>query len=202
MDPKLRIGKSIQIPPKDILKGDYPELWSKADTLAHKLVNLQEKVIGLLPEAKRLLPSRVGALKKKEAQGFFLNYIRLRALYAFAEELWKAIKEQSRKLAETTRHQYHFDMEDAEEALGKTLNIAATIPFDELTTKPENELTDLYNFLLLFQGVPNDFQVFRELSFRDIVGSSNYLTNGTFLKSAIDDQYPTSSNIGKLLDDE
>lgn len=204
MDPKFRIGKSIHVSytRKDIMEDNYSNLWSKADTLANKLVNLQEKVIGLLPEANRLLPSRVEALKDEEAQANFLNYIRLRALYAFAEKLWKVIEEQSRKLAEAHDKDNRYERENAEAALEKTLNIAATIPFDELTTKPENGLTNLYNYLLLFQGVPNDFQVFRELSFRDIIGTADYSTNGTILKSTIDDEYPTSPNIGELLDDD
>lgn len=205
MDPKFRIGKSIHVSytRKDIMEDNYSNLWSKADTLANKLVNLQEKVIGLLPEANRLLPSRVEALKDEEAQANFLNYIRLRALYAFAEKLWKVIEEQSRKLAEAHDKDNRYERENAEAALEKTLNIAATIPFDDLTNNQKcgllelDEITERLGIRPVKVLCPGGMLC-------DIVGAIKLgnLMSEYWLKVTIDDEYPTTSDIGELLDDD
>lgn len=207
MDPKFRIGKSIHVSytRKDIMEDNYSNLWSKADTLANKLVNLQEKVIGLLLEANRLLPSRVEALKDEEAQANFLIYIRLRALYAFAEKLWKVIEEQSRKLAEATSHQYHLDIEDAEEALEETLNIAYAIPFEELIDRNEYGLLELFEIRSQFKpDIEDPVVLYKGGMFSDIVEEykSGKLMCDYWLRIAIADEYPTKSNIGNLLDDD
>lgn len=212
MDPKFRIGKSIHVSytRKDIMDNYYPDLWDKAEMVADKLANLQEKVTGLLPEAKKLLPNSAEALKEEKAQADFLSYIRLRALYAFAEELWKVIEEQSRNLAEAHDKDNHYDKEDAEAALEKTLNIAATIPFDDLINNQKYGLLELYEIKqrLAFECEVLAIRPIKVLDpygmLSDIVGAIRLgnLMSEYWLRLAIDDKCPTNPDIGKLLDDD
>lgn len=211
MSPKLHLGKDtcisrshLSYTRKQIMEEYHPELWNKAQVIAGNLLNLQEKVIKLLPEAKRLLPSQVEALKDEEAQAIFLNYIRLRALYAFAEKLWNVIEDQCRKLAEAQNKDNRYDLEDAKEALEKTLEKASMLSFEELLK--EKDLNYLYEQKTLL-GI-YDFPVFKfstySWSFRDIVDPLNNCGFGHegLLKDANADEYPTTPSCGPLLNDD
>ena len=79
---------------REMMQEYQSDLWNRAEAVASNLLDLQKKVVNMLSEAKRLLPGNHEELKGAEAQTNFVNYIRLRSLYAFAEKIWKVIEEQ------------------------------------------------------------------------------------------------------------
>ena len=207
MDPKLKINRDTRISRphlsytrKQIMEEYYPELWSNAQVIAGNLLNLQKKVIKLLPESKRLLPSNVEALKDEEAQANFLNYIRLRALYVFSNGLWHLVEDQCRSLAKAHNNDIRYDLEDSKEALKKTLDIASAIPFDDLTCNQEYGLLELYEIQQKLDTCPLEVLCPGGM-LGDIVGviESGNIFSEYWLSYAINDIYPTSPNILELL---
>ena len=188
---------------KEILQEYQSGLWNRAEAVASDFLDLQKKVVEMLPEAKRLLPKNHEELKEEEAQANFVNYIRLRSLYAFAERIWKVIEEQCRKLAEAENNDEYL-IEDAITALDKTLGVAETIPFEKLIDQKAFGLDEMNKLLLRFENDPYDFQVFQNWSFRDIMGTITNcgLMYEGLLSDALSDNIPSSPSIGQLLADD
>ena len=188
---------------KEILQEYQSGLWNRAETVAGDLLDLQNKVVEMLPEAKRLLPKNHEELKEEEAQANFVNYIRLRSLYAFAERIWKVIEELCRKLAEAENSAREL-IEDSKGALDKTLGVAETIPFEKLIDQKAFGLDEMNKLLLRFENDPYDFQVFQNWSFRDIMGTITNcgLMYEGLLSDALSDNIPSSPSIGQLLADD
>lgn len=188
---------------KEILQESYTSLWNRAEAVASDFLDLQKKVVEILPEAKRLLPKNHEELKEEEAQANFVNYIRLRSLYAFAERIWKVIEEQCRKLAEAENSAREL-IEDSKGALDKTLGVAETIPFEKLIDQKAFGLDEMNKLLLRFENDPYDFQVFQNWSFRDIMGTITNcgLMYEGLLSSALSGDFPSGPSIGQLLADD
>ena len=188
---------------KEILQESYTSLWNRAEAVASDFLDLQKKVVEMLPEAKRLLPKNHEELKEEEAQANFVNYIRLRSLYAFAERIWKVIEEQCRKLAEAENSAREL-IEDSKGALDKTLGVAETIPFEKLIDQKAFGLDEMNKLLLRFENDPYDFQVFQNWSFRDIMGTITNcgLMYEGLLSSALSGDFPSGPSIGQLLADD
>ncbi len=212
MDPKLKINRDTRISQphqsytrKQIMEEYHPELWKKAGAVASKLLNLQEKVIKLLPEAKRLLPSNVEALKDEEAQANFLSYIKLRALYVFSKKICGIIETRCRQLAEAENRNDRDDIEDAKIVLDKILRVVEMMPFDEFNNDPKFGLLKLDEFKKQLEPDNIDSEVLIPFGmFTDIVEEykSGKLMSEYWLRLAIDDKYPTNPNCGPLLDDD
>ena len=188
---------------KEILQEYQSGLWNRAEAVASDFLDLQKKVVEMLPEAKRLLPKNHEELKEEEAQANFVNYIRLRSLYAFAERIWKVIEEQCRKLAEAENNDEYL-IEDAITALDKTLGVAETIPFEKFIDQEASGLDELNKLLLRFENNSHDFQVFNNWSFLDIMGTITNcgLMYEGLLSDALSDNIPSSPSIGQLLADD
>ena len=154
-----------------------------------------------------LLPRNHEELKRAESQTNFVNYIRLRSLYAFAEKIWKVIEELCRKLAEAENSAREL-IEDSKGALDKTLGVAETIPFEKLVDQKTFGLDELNELLLSFKNNPHDFIVLRHSrgtwSFLDIMGTiANYgLMYEGLLSAALSDDLPSGPSIGQLLADD
>ena len=188
---------------KEILQEYQSGLWNRAETVAGDLLDLQNKVVEMLPEAKRLLPKKHEELKEEEAQANFANYLRLRSLYAFAEKIWKVIEELCRKLAEAENNDEYL-IEDAITALDKTLGVAETIPFEKFIDQEASGLDELNKLLLRFENNSHDFQVFNNWSLLDIMGTITNcgLMYEGLLSDALSDNIPSSPSIGQLLADD
>lgn len=188
---------------KEILQEYQSGLWNRAETVAGDLLDLQNKVVEMLPEAKRLLPKKHEELKEEEAQANFVNYLRLRSLYAFAEKIWKVIEELCRKLAEAENSAREL-IEESKGALDKTLGVAETIPFEKFIDQEASGLDELNKLLLRFENNSHDFQVFNNWSFLDIMGTITNcgLMHEGLLSDALSDNIPSSPSIGQLLADD
>ncbi len=182
-------------------------LWNRAEAVASAILDLQKEVVEMLPEAKRLLPRNYEELKGAKVQANFVNYIRLRSLYAFAEEIWKVIEEQCSKLVEAENDAREL-IDDCKGALDKTLGVSETIPFEKLVDQKTFELDELNELLLSFKDNPHDFIVLRHSrgtwSFLDIMGTiANYgLMYEGLLSAALSDDLPSGPSIGQLLADD
>ena len=139
----IKIGAGTRICPytrKDIMQVHHSDLWTRAECVASSLLDLQKELVGMLPDAKRLLPGNLEELKDEVAQGNFLNYIKLRSLYFLSKKMWNVVDKQCRQLAEANDND---DIEDAKNALEKTLSVVETIPSDKLINDPECGLLKL-----------------------------------------------------------
>ena len=181
----------------------YTTLWNKAEAIMDNLVRLQEKVVEMLPEAKKLLPTNLEELKGEETQANYVNYIRLRSLYAFAEKIWKVIEEQCRKLAEAENDVREL-IDDCKGALDKTLGVSETIPFEKLIDKKLFGLDELKDLFQQFEDNQHVAQVFQNWSFRDIMGTIGNcgLMHEGLLSAALSDNIPSGPSIGQLLADD
>jgi hypothetical protein len=193
---------------KEMMQEYQSGLWNRADEVASAILDLQKEVVEMLPEAKRLLPRNYEELKGAESQTNFVNYIRLRSLYAFAEEIWKVIEVQCSKLAEAENDNARELIDDCEGALDKTLGVSETIPFEKLVDQKTFGLDELNELLLSFKNNPHDFIVLRHSrgtwSFLDIMGTiANYgLMYEGLLSAALSDDLPSGPSIGQLLADD
>lgn len=191
---------------KEILQANYNDLYNRAELAVNYLVRLQDKIGKMLPTAKRQLPEESDEIKEG-TQEYFVKYIFMRSLYAFAEEIWKIIQAQCVELAEG--HKKHHDyIEDSKIALNKTLGILETEPFDKLLSKETFDLSELYELLQRFENNPHDFIVFRQgcisWSFLDIMGTikNDSIIPETLRTVCIRDVFPIKPSIGHLLDDD
>ena len=189
---------------KEIMQEYQSGLWNRAETVASNLLDFQKNVVVILPEAKKQLPINLEKLKGKEAQTNFVNYIRLRSLYAFAEKIWKVIEEQCSKLAEAENDNARELINDYKGALDKTLGVSETIPFEKLIDKKTFGLDELKELLLRFEDNPHDIQVFYSCSFCDIMDTITNcgLMYEGLLSAALSDNLPSAPSIGQLLADD
>lgn len=139
-----------------------------------------------------------------EAQVWLLEYIYLRSLYAFANEMWTMIDKRCRDLADAKNKGDHRDIDDKEQELNMILKAVSKIPFDELIS---NQITDFYRLSSIVDHIYKNriiFPVYAIWEFHDIVGLLNYhgILYHDFWKYTVSDVFPTSSSIGELLDDD
>jgi len=207
MTPKLIISPEEPYTRREIMEEEQSELWKRATECVKKLSEVQKRVVELLPECRKLLPTQYADLQDETAQRVLLNHIHLRSLYAFSNYIYKMIEEQYKELADCSVHGGR-ELREAEEVLQKTLDIVSEIPFDNL-------INDTVTGLLRINKIKErlremlDFMVYSmehsHWSFRDIIGTivNHGLTYDESLwRYAIGSQDPTDSNIKELLDDD
>lgn len=201
----IKIGAGTRIGPytrKDIMQAHHSDLWARAECVASSLLDLQKELVGMLPDAKRLLPGNLEELKDEVAQGNFLNYIKLRSLYFLSKKMWNVVDKQCRQLAEANDND---DIEDAKNALEKTLSVVETIPSDRLINDPECGLLKLDEIKKQFKPDNIDTEVLIPYGmFSDIVGEYQFgkLMCEKWLELAIRNEDPSAPSIGQLLDDD
>ena len=183
---------------KEIMENDYPELLEKANLIVKELIKAQNMVVAMLPACKKQLPQTFEELKEQQAQRVLSDYIRLRLLYEFAEELWKRIDNQCRELARKNKYEDCYG-EDIETKLRHTLDTVESFPFEE---SANDSVKGLQMFKERFiQGMY--VAAFGCLEFHDIIEiiDNHGLQDKKLWNDALNDSYPTCSNIGELLPD-
>ena len=200
MTPKLIISPEEPYTRREIMEEEQSELWKRATECVKKLSEVQKRVVELLPECRKLLPTQYADLQDETAQRVLLNHIHLRSLYAFSNSICKMIEEQCKELADCSTNG-GYGQSKAEEVLQTTLNTVVEIPFDNLIN---DTVTGLLRINEMKERLRERFVVYSPWSFNDIIGTitNQGLTYKQLWSSAIESQDPTGSNIKGLLDDD
>lgn len=197
---------------KGLLEEYHGELLERAENTRGTLVQLQEKLIGILPDSKKLLPANLEQLTAVDAQINLQAYITQYALFTFADKAFQQIEGLCRELAEAC-NKNDKDIEDVKaEHIKVLLEAIDNIPYDELINDKVTGLLRLKSItdLLRQNNVTNfkDWSVLRVdkgcWTFLEIMGTikdSGWLDND-LLQSAINSPTPDSTTIGELLDDD
>ena len=183
---------------------DQEDLWLQATESEKKLTEVQKRVVELLPEYRKQLPSSFKGLEDSNAQSALKNHIRLRSLYALTEKIWEKIEEECKALAECPGHN-DSEERDAQEVLQTTLTAVEEFPFDSIIDDNATGLHRINDELKAKFKERLDFGVYNSTCmFSDIIGSINSfgLQVEWIWKSALDSQDPNSSNLKDLLDDD
>ena len=202
---KLVINRNTKIPPhtlKEIMEVDQQDLWLQATESVKKLTEVQKRVVELLPEYRKQLPSSFKGLDDSNAQSALKNHIRLRSLYTLTEMIWEKIEEECKALANCSGHDVE-EERDSQEVLQATLKAVEEFPFDSII---DDNVTGLlrFNDELKIKFKERLLGVYKNWSFRDIIGTiNNYgIKYEQLWKTVVDSQDPESSNLKDLLDDD
>ncbi|WP_091843240.1 hypothetical protein [Prevotella sp. ne3005] len=202
---KLVIDKNFKLAPhtlKEIMEVEQRNLWLQATESVKKLTEVQKRVVELLPEYRKQLPSNFEGLDDSNAQSALKNHIRLRSLYALTEMIWEKIEEECKVLANCSGHN-DSEERDAQEVLQTTLTAVEEFPFDSII---DDNVTGLlrFNDELKIKIKERLLGVYKNWSFDDIIGTINRygIKYEQLWKSAIDSQDPQSVNLKDLLDDD
>lgn len=181
---------------------DQQDLWLQATESVKKLTEVQKRVVELLPEYRKQLPSSFKGLDDSNAQSALKNHIRLRSLYTLTEMIWEKIEEECKALANCSGHDVE-EERDAQEVLQATLTAVEEFPFDSII---DDNVTGLLRFNDELKAKFNErlLGVYKNWSFDDIIGTINRygIKYEQLWKSAIDSQDPKSVNLKDLLDDD
>ena len=207
MYPKLKL-KDVVFTLADIINCDYPEQWSRAQALARRLAELQEKVLPALSCLHQQLPADVKQLQDSDAQIALQTYILARSLYAFADKVFRVLlDEQCTVLAKALNASDRYAEEDALAVLERTLDVLDHAPLEAIASDPVLGLQRLSDVTHQFEH-RLDFIVFHmergSWSFHEIMGtiSTSGLYHEDLLQDAINCTLPTCISVGKLLDDD
>lgn len=201
----LKIDKNIKLAYtlRQKMELDQEDLWLQATESVKKLTEVQKRVVELLPEYRKQLPSSFKGLEDSNAQSALKNYIRLRSLYALTEKIWEKIEEECKALAECSGQDVS-EERDAQELLQATLTAVEEFPFDSIIDDNVTGLHRINDELKAKFKERLDFGVYMNWSFRDIIGTiNNYgIKYEQLWKTVVDSQDPESSNLKDLLDDD
>ena len=179
---------------REILQKEYPDFWAGANELVRILKELQNLIVELLPQYKKVLPITFENLEDKNYQIICLNYIKCRILYAFAEAVWKRTEQHCIDIAKKSNDYHSFE-------------VFAEYPLIDIVGNEEAGYNTMNEMIEKYE--PNIY--FKVLS----IGSWEYndikgVIQGYGLKSkqfeqllndAMTDQNPTKASFGELLDD-
>ena len=199
----LRIRKvTLPYTLAEIIDCDYPEQWSKAQTLSNRLAALQEMIIPIFSILHQQLPAEVKQLQALDAQMALQNYILARSLYSFAEKVFMLLDQQCAELAKALNDYDRYAEEDALAKVERTLEILANAPLEDIAS-------DSLTGLLRLSSVIDRFKYTLGVSvgkweFHDIMGIiAHYgLCREDLLQVANNCALPTCVSVGKLLDDD
>ena len=201
----LKIDRNIKLAPhtlREIMEVEQRDLWLQATESVKKLTEVQKRVVELLPEYRKQLPSNFEGLDDSNAQSALKNHIRLRSLYALTEMIWEKIEEECKVLANCSGHN-DSEERDAQEVLQATLTAVEEFPFDSII---DDNVTGLlrFNDELKIKFKERLLGVYKNWSFDDIIGTINNhgMKYEQLWKAAIDSHDPESSNLKDLLDDD
>lgn len=181
---------------------EFQQLWEGAQKDVEHLTQVQTKVIEMLPKYKSLLPDEFAKLQGKEAQMNLLDYIRLKSIYAFADEAFKVLDKLCRDLVDSENKH---DQEGIEE-LNQKIVVLCNTSLDDFIT---DDITGFQRLCAKWQelrkkSIITDWTVFKHWSFGDIVGTINSqgLSHEGLWQEAINDSLPEGVSIGTLLDSD
>ena len=185
---------------RGLFEEQFPELLNKSFETVLRLKDIQQKIVEMLPQLKRQLPSNE-ELQSTEGKLNLLTYILVRSLYGFANKIWITIDKQCDDLAvKISKNELngHSDTVDLE----KLVKDVEYFPLEEFLNNHVSGLLRFSNIFYCSQCI-RDFDAIMGWTFRDIMGYiSAYGITQQLLDIAIGDSIPTASSIGKLLDDE
>ena len=214
MTPKLNISPQKLYGPhtrREIMEEEQSELWKRATKCVKKLSEVQKRVVELLPECRKQLPTQYADLQDEKAQRVLLNHIHLRSLYAFSNSIYRLLDNQCKDLANciAQRDERQAAAEEEEyEALETTLDTLSKISFDSLIKDTSitgleniNKITEDLNGGEVFYVYSNGNWEFHDTlnTVRDIVNKG--IVSEQLWSDAIKSQDPASSDIKELLDD-
>lgn len=190
--------------PREIMETEQEDLWSQATECVKKLSEIQTRIVELLPEYRKQLPSSFKEMEDSHAQYALANHIRLRSLYSLSETLCHLIEKRCEDLA---KHSDHYDSEEreTEEALQATIDASTEFPFDSIIDDKDSGLLRINDFRKNVFEERLDFGVYYpNCRFSDIIGViiGRGLLDEWLWKSVDESQDPESSNIKELLDDD
>ena len=187
---------------REILQKEYPDFWAGANELVRILKELQNLIVELLPQYKKVLPITFENLEDNNYQIICLNYIKYRILYAFAEAVWKGTEQHCTDIAKKPN-----DNDSAKAALIHSFEVFADYLLKDIVANDEAGYNTMNEMIEKYE--PNIY--FKVLSigsweYNDIKGviQGYGLKSKQFeqlLKDAMTDQNPTKASIGELLDD-
>ena len=184
----------------ELFDEQFPELLNKSFETVLRLKDIQQKIVEMLPQLKRQLPSNE-ELQSTEGKLNLLTYILVRSLYGFANNIWITIDKQCDDLAvKISKNELngHSDTVDLE----KLVKDVEYFPLEEFLNDHVSGLLRFSNIFYCSQCI-RDFDAIMGWTFRDIMGNiSAYGITQQLLDIAIGDSIPTASSIGKLLDDD
>lgn len=184
----------------ELFEEQFPELLNKSFKIVLRLKDIQQKIVEMLPQLKRQLPSNE-ELQSTEGKSNLLTYILVRSLYGFANKIWITIDKQCDDLAvKISKNELngHSDTVDLE----KLVKDVEYFPLEEFLNDHVSGLLRFSNIFYCSQCI-RDFDAIMGWTFRDIMGNiSAYGITQQLLDIAIGDSIPTASSISKLLDDD
>ena len=184
----------------ELFEEQFPELLNKSFETVLRLKDIQQKIVEMLPQLKRQLPSNE-ELQSTEGKLNLLTYILVRSLYGFANNIWITIDKQCDDLAvKISKNELngHSDTVDLE----KLVKDVEYFPLEEFLNDHVSGLLRFSNIFYCSQCI-RDFDAIMGWTFRDIMGNINaYGITQQLLDIAIGDSIPTASSISKLLDDD
>ena len=184
----------------ELFEEQFPELLNKSFETVLRLKDIQQKIVEMLPQLKRQLPSNE-ELQSTEGKLNLLTYILVRSLYGFANNIWITIDKQCDDLAVKISKKElngHSDTVDLE----KLVKDVEYFPLEEFLNDHVSGLLRFSNIFYCSQCI-RDFDAIMGWTFRDIMGNiSAYGITQQLLDIAIGDSIPTASSISKLLDDD
>ena len=188
---------------RELFEEKFPELLNKSFETVLRLKDIQQKIVEMLPQLKRQLPSNE-ELQSTEGKLNLLTYILVRSLYGFADKIWITIDKQCDDLAvKISKNELdgHSDTVDLE----KLVKDVEYFPLEEFLNDHVSGLlrfSNIFNIFYCSQCI-RDFEAIMGWTFRDIMGNiSAHGITQQLLDAAINDSIPTTSSIGKLLDDD
>jgi hypothetical protein len=209
MTPKLIISPEEPYTRREIMEEEQSELWKRATECVKKLSEVQKRVVELLPECRKQLPTQYADLQDKKALSVLLNHIHLRSLYAFSNSIYRLLDNQCKDLANCIAQRGERQAEEEYEALETTLDTLSKISFDSLIK--DTSITGLENINKIKKEDLHGGEVFYVYSngnweFHDTLNTVRDIVNKGIVSEqlwsdAIKSQDPASSDIKELLDD-
>ena len=196
-----RVAGQYKHSPREIMEEYHHDLWYRANSITKELVEIQNKLVEMLPTCKENLPNSFEELTGQEEQRNLSDFIRLRLLFEFVGELWKSIDNQCYDLARKHKDDDGYGEKDAEAALCQLLDAISSFPFEViLKDNVAGILRFNENYLhkCFRQWVGNTcFESWR----CDVMGGirEHGLQCDWLRRDAIDYKIPDGSNIGELL---
>ena len=186
------------------MQNEHSELWERANALVQYLKEIQNCIVELLPIYKNGLPKTIKELDNKQAQTIFLDYIKCRILYAFAEEVWSKTEQLCKDIAMNQNNN-----NSAKETLEQIFEIFGKYPLLDIIKDEENgydtmnEMIEKYHTLFGSVVFVNDVLP-PGWKYNDIAGvlENIGLKNSELWKDALAAQDPTGPSVGELLSDD
>ncbi|MBR6892946.1 MAG: hypothetical protein IKN15_06895 [Bacteroidaceae bacterium] len=198
----LEAQKRMPYTKREILQKEYPAFWDGANELVRILRELQNLLVELLPLYKQKL-SNTESLDDNNSQTIFLNYIKYRILYAFAETVWKKTEQHCTDIVTKPN-----DNDSAKAALIHALEVFDSyslmdiVDNDENGYKTMNEMIEMYEPHLVFHVLSLGRWEYHDII--TIIQSCGLKSEQCerLWKDAIADPDPKEASIGEFRDDD